>query len=311
MSDAITRKVGTRGVSRAAGGAVVAVVAGVAVIAGIVGGTTAACEVPRVAPRLDPPEAATEIERFAQDIPGTAVEIEMVAIPAGTLTSADPADPERMVTVEIPAFYMSACEITWDSYDIFVFALDQADPSRPADADAVARPSKPYLPPDRGFGHAGFPALSMTHHAAEQFCVWLSSKTGRSYRLATEDEWEYACRAGSEGAYCFGDEVESLAEVAWFEGSSEWTTHEAATLKPNAFGLFDMHGNAAEWVQGRDGTPVVCGGSYLDAADAVTATSRQKQTRAWQASDPQIPRSRWWLADATHVGFRVVCEGDE
>jgi formylglycine-generating enzyme required for sulfatase activity len=247
-------------------------------------------------------------EAFIEVIPGTAVEIEMTPIPAGVVEVADPENPGAMVGVEIPAFFMSTTEITWDAYDVFVFALDQPDPTRPADADVVSRPSKPYLPPDRGFGHAGYPALSMTHHAAEQFCVWLSEKTGRRYRLATEDEWEHACRAGTAGEYTVGVDEGTLGEYAWHADNAEWTTHPVGTLKANAFGLFDMHGNAAEWVDGRDGEPVVCGGSYLDGAEDVTATSRQKQTRDWQASDPQIPRSRWWLSDAGHVGFRVVCE---
>lgn len=258
-------------------------------------------------PRPNPPPA-TDFDSFTQDIEGTTVQIDMLAIPVGTLRRPDPDNPGQQIEVEIPAFHMSSSEVTWDAYDIFVFALDQADPSRPDDVDVVARPSKPYVPPDRGFGHAGYAALSMTHHAAEQFCVWLSNKTGRTYRLATEDEWEYACRAGADTAYYFGDDAEQLADFAWFDQNAEWTTHAVASLEPNAFGLYDMHGNAAEWVQGREGTPLVCGGSYLDAADAVTATSREKPTRAWQASDPQIPRSRWWLADATHVGFRIVCE---
>jgi len=255
-----------------------------------------------------PPSAPAHVEPFVQGIPGTTVEIAMTPIPAGTLEVADPDNPDATITVEIAPFYMSTTEITWDVYDVFVFALDQPDPTRPDDADVISRPSKPYLPPDRGFGHAGYAALSMTHHAAEQFCVWLSAKTGRTYRLATEDEWEYACRAGSTGLYSFGDDAQSLSAHAWFEDNAQWTTHPVGKLEANTFGLFDMHGNAAEWIDGRDGTPLVAGGSFLDPADQVTAASRQRQTRAWQASEPQIPRSKWWLSDATHVGFRIVCE---
>lgn len=260
-------------------------------------------------PADNPPNAAgIDAAPFTQVIPGTTVELRFAPIPAGTLTRLDPEAPSRPVAVEIAGFYMSVTEITWDAYDIFVFALDQPDPTRPGDADLVARPSKPYLPPDRGFGHSGYPALSMTHHAAEQFCVWLSAKTGLTCRLPTEDEWEFACRAGSTDAYCFGSDPEALASYAWHADSSEWTTHPVATLEPNAFGLYDTHGNAAEWANGTDGTPVVCGGSYLSDPADVAATSRERQTRDWQASDPQIPRSTWWLSDATHVGFRIVCE---
>lgn len=245
---------------------------------------------------------------FTQAIPGTTVEFSMAPIPGGVLRRPDPEDPTRTIVVEIAPFYMATTEMTWDVYDIFVFALDQPDPTSPADADVVTRPSKPYVPPDRGFGHTGYPAISMTYHAADRFCVWLSVATGLRYRLPTEDEWEYACLSGAEGPYFFGENRDLLPEHAWFELNADWTTHPVGTRDPNAWGLFDMHGNAAEWAVGRDGRPLVCGGSFLDDADSVTATSRQRQTRDWQASDPQIPRSAWWLSDATHVGFRVVCE---
>lgn len=271
----------------------------------------AAAHQPATSPATPPTIPQVSTEAFTQTIPGTTVSLEMVPIPAGTLTRADPADPSTPTIIEIHAFSMSSTEITWDLYDIFVFALDQPDPTRPADADVVARPSKPYLPPDRGFGHSGYPALSMTHHAAEAFCLWLSAKTGRTYRLPTEDEWEYACRAGSTDDWCFGSDPSQLPDFAWNADTAGFTTHPVATLAPNALGLFDMHGNAAEWAQGNDAKPIVCGGSYLSVPAETTATSRLRQTRDWQASDPQIPRSRWWLADAPHVGFRVVCEDEQ
>ncbi|MEZ6235436.1 MAG: formylglycine-generating enzyme family protein [Phycisphaerales bacterium] len=281
--------------------------AAIGAIVGLAAATVSAQ--PAHAPSLPAPADAEPLEPITITIPGTAIDLTLIPLPAGSLTYAEMDHLDRPIKADIEPFYIATTEITWDLYDVFVFALDQPDPTTPDDADVVARPSKPYLPPDRGFGHAGYPALSMTHHAAEQFCIWLSNKTGLAFRLPTENEWEYACRAGADTAYCFGDDQRELADHAWYIDSADWTTHPVATLEASAFGLFDMHGNAAEWVNGRDGTPLVAGGSYLDEANAVAANSRERQTRDWQASDPQIPRSRWWLADATHVGFRVVCDG--
>jgi hypothetical protein len=69
-----------------------------------------------------------------------------------------------------------------------------------------------------------------------------------------------------------------------------------------------MLGNIAEWIIGNDGAPVVAGGSFKDKAEQIHGSSRAKQTPAWNATDPQFPKSKWWLADAPFVGFRVVCE---
>ncbi len=245
-------------------------------------------------------------EAFEQTLPGSTATFKMVAVPAGTVEVGE-GDSARLV--EVKPFYIATTEVTWDLYDLFVFGLSEEDPELTGKgADAVTRPSKPYIPPDRGFGHAGYPAISMTSKGAADFCAWLSTRTGRAYRLPTEAEWEHACRAGSAGAYTFGDDAALLAEHAWFRGSAGEKTHPVGGKRPNAWGLFDMHGNVGEWVVGVDGKPVVCGGSYLDAAGAVTADSRQRQSPDWNMSDPQFPKSRWWLADCTHVGFRVVCE---
>ncbi len=198
-----------------------------------------------------------------------------------------------------PPMWIGATEVSWDLFDIFVYRLDQ--PQEHADADASARPSKPYVPPDCGYGHAGYAAIGMTHASAVAFCRWLSDRTGRTYRLPTEEEWERICAAG------IGGPGMSIERRAWCEQTSGGVPRELGTSEPDANGVFDLLGNVAEWTDGRDGTPIAKGGCFRDPCDQISPTTGVRQTRSWNQSDPQIPKSKWWLADCDFVGFRVVC----
>lgn len=89
--------------------------------------------------------------------------------------------------------------------------------------------------------------VSVSWNDAVAFCEWLSKEEGKTYRLPTEAEWEYACRAGTSSAFYFGDRPEELKSYAWFEGNSQSAPHAFAQRKPNAWGLYDMAGNVWEW----------------------------------------------------------------
>lgn len=235
---------------------------------------------------------------FVQRVEGTSVGFRMIPIEAGRVEARPGSDAE---TAEVGAFYIAETETTWDLFDVFVYGLD-----RPEDAggsDAVTRPSKPYVPPDRGFGHAGFPAISMTHQSAQAFCEWLSEKTGRAYRLPTEAEWMLvAQRCGHTGA---------VDEHEWHSGNAGSQTRAVAQKSACGTGVYDLFGNVAEWVIGVDGKPAVRGGAYNDPPALIGASARRTQSPAWNMSDPQMPKSKWWLPDAPFVGFRIVCEMEQ
>ncbi len=208
-------------------------------------------------------------EPFVQDVPGTTAVFDMIPI-----------------DMDGGTFWMQETEVTWDQFDAFVYE----DPG--GDTDAITRPTQPYVAVDRGYGHSGYPALSMSARAAQSYVDWLSMKTGRAYSLPTIAQWQTAC--GTEGG-------------AWHRENAKRQSHTVASMEPNEFGLFDMRGNVAEWATGSDG-PVIIGGSFLDGPDEVGPENVQLPTPAWNDSDPQIPRSPWWLADAPFVGMRVVCK---
>ncbi|MBS1724155.1 MAG: SUMF1/EgtB/PvdO family nonheme iron enzyme [Armatimonadetes bacterium] len=215
-------------------------------------------------------------------------------MPAGSITVAGQ-------KVEIKPFWIGETEVLWDLYDVFAYRLDLPPDQRGAEKEGVSRPSKPYGAADRGFGHQGYPALGMTSQSAEVFCKWLAAKTGKKYRLPTEAEWEYAARAGAQ-------REPAADEVSWNVSNSGEKTHPAKSKKANAWGLYDVLGNAGEWAMGLDGKPVLCGGTYEDDPDRMLFSTRDHYDLSWQERDAQFPKSKWWLSDGPFVGCRLVCD---
>jgi formylglycine-generating enzyme required for sulfatase activity len=273
--------------------------------------------------------APQAMQPYSEPLVHTEVAIDMVPIPGGTFVIGSPSGeagrnddegPQR--TVAIDPFWMSRCEITWDAYDMWGERIDMlrrdalglAETPRDDLVDGVTRPTPPYTDMAFGMGKGKQPAICMTDHAARTFCKWLTAKTGRYYRLPTEAEWEYACRAGTRTAYSFGDAPEQLGEYAWHQGNSEGRYHDVGQKKPNPFGLYDMHGNVAEWcldqylpdaysrLEGpaarnplviplREYPRVVRGGGWDDEAPRLRSAAREGSSLEWKQQDPQDPQS--------------------
>jgi formylglycine-generating enzyme required for sulfatase activity len=260
--------------------------------------------------------AKDAFRNYKQRIPGSDVNYEMVAVPGGTFKMGNNAvadeGPEHERKVE--PFWMAAREVTWNEYRLFMFAqISGEEAGANIAVDAVSRPTKPYVEMSFGMGIEGYPAISMTHHAANKYAQWLSAKTGHFYRLPTEAEWEYACKANA-------GPPEKLDEVAIYgKQQYELVGKKAA----NGFGLYDMLGNVMEWTTDQyqkeayrnpqawypSKTPyphTARGGSWQDKAGRVTCTARFASDPSWKQQDPNLPKSIWYHTDALGLGFRLV-----
>jgi formylglycine-generating enzyme required for sulfatase activity len=199
---------------------------------------------------------------YRQAMPGSDVGFDMVPVGGGRFRMGSPddepgraADEGPRVEVEVEPFWMARCEVTWAEYELWNTDAERPQSKRP---DGISRPTPAYTDMTFQMGRDGYPAICMSHVAARQYCIWLSDKTGHFHRLPTEAEWEYACRAGGDGAWTFGDDEQRLPEFAWFAGNSERVLergarpvkayHPVGQKAANAWGLCDLHGNVAEWV---------------------------------------------------------------
>ncbi len=178
------------------------------------------------------------------------------------------------------AFAIGKYLVTFEQYDVFVEASGR------------------YRPSDEGWGRDQRPVIHVSWDDAVAYTVWLSEQVGKHYRLPSEAEWEYAARAGTQMRWSFGDKECALGEYAWYFKNSDGKTHPVGELKPNPWGLHDVHGNTWEWVQD-------CWHSdYIGAPDDGTAwesgccNRRVSRGGAWYNYFP------WNLRSAYRDGFR-------
>lgn len=228
---------------------------------------------------------------------------EMVLIPAGEFTMGDDQgeDDERPAhRVKLSAFYMDVTEVTQASFQ----SLMGRNPAK-------------FAAPDK-------PVERISWHAAIQYCNMRSQRDGlqpcydlktmtcdfaaSGYRLPTEAEWEYACRAGTTTRWSFGDDASKLKDHAWYKPNAAKTTHPVKAKRPNAWGLYDMHGNVAEWCQDFYGEDYGDGKAVQDPRGPDAGEDRVLRGGSW-AVDEDSCRSSARNFEAP--GFADVCFGYE
>lgn len=285
-------------------------------------------------------------------IPGTDQSIEMIPVPGGEFllgspeSEADRRDDEGpQVKVKVDPMWVAKTEITWGQYKEYmklygIFKDFEISGKRPVTSDnqvdAITAPTELYDPTfTYEYGEEPLqPAVTMTQYSAQQFTKWLSLVSGQQFRLPTEAEWEYAARGGTSTAYSWGDSADEIDDYAWYFDNAEDGQVPVAQKKPNPFGLYDMHGNVAEWTvnayteegyQAFADTPginatdvvvwpeapspcVVRGGTWEMDPDALRSAARMPtDDEEWKSEDPNFPRSPWWYTSdpARGVGFRL------
>lgn len=267
-------------------------------------------------------------------IPGSGVQCIMVPVNGGSFLFGSSeaekkkdADETPQRKVFIPSFWMGTYEVSRDEFDVFYKDVTTSENS---DVDAITRPSPQYIDFSLGMGkEGGYPVNSLSQYGALMYCRWLYNKTGFFYRLPSEAEWEYACRAGSTTTYYFGNDETQLNKYAWYEENSNGKFQKSGLKLPNVWGLYDMLGNVCEWtldhyeekrllkLQDSTGNIFIAankarypkalrGGGFNDAAIELRCANRFKSDPSWNRRDPQIPKSKWWLTDAAAVGFRII-----
>jgi len=281
---------------------------------------------------------------------GRKLTFDLVLIPGGQFQMGSSANEEMRKddegpqhTVKLDPFYLCTTETTLALFSTYYKETATAkrefvaisakqkelEQAKQDEFDGVTGPTPVYG--DIALGHTeNFPAMAMSWRNAVLFCKWVSKRTGKTYRLPTEAEWEYACRAGSNQSFGNTSDPKLVTKMAWYVDNSDGILHEIGTKRANAYGLYDMMGNVREWVydfysptgyKGRSLTVPVSnptgpkqgkvhvarGGDHSSPLDEMRCSSRTFQERWWQSGDPQLPKSVWWLPTMDFIGFRMAC----
>jgi formylglycine-generating enzyme required for sulfatase activity len=274
---------------------------------------------------LASPAMGQKEKTYTQKIPGTSITFTMVAVPGGKFTLGSKSiladnDEGPPVEVELSPYWIGEHEVTFAEWDAL---FKDATVPQAKNMDGITRATPQYIDLTWGMGRdANHPVNSLSQQAALMYCRWLYSRTGLFYRLPTEAEWEYACKAGETKL----PDPATIGEYGWYSENSGAKFQLIKQKKPNAWGLYDMLGNLSEWTldqydpQGYSSlarkdpqvTPgtrypkAVRGGSFQDGANQLRCSNRIASDPTWNQRDPQIPKSRWWMTDGMFVGFRVV-----
>ncbi|MEM9364585.1 MAG: SUMF1/EgtB/PvdO family nonheme iron enzyme [Planctomycetota bacterium] len=230
--------------------------------------------------------------------------IKMILIPAGTFSMGSPStnaitatdtNPRHPISIS-RSFYMAETEVTQTQW-------------------RSVMGTKPWEGSDRVLEGPEYPATHVSWEDAVLYCQRLSLKEQRTYRLPTEAEWEYACRGGTDTVYCFGDEPSALADHGWFHqnayAAGENHAHRVAQKRPNAFGLFDMHGNVWEWCSDWYSRDFYTKSRSIDPSGPSSGAYRVLRGGCWGNYDWLCgSASRYRLAPNSKTfihGFRPVC----
>jgi formylglycine-generating enzyme required for sulfatase activity len=244
-----------------------------------------------------------------------ALDMQLVLIKKDTFKMGSPDDDKDKYKDEVPQhlvrikkdFYIGATEVTVGQFRQFVKEESYKTEAEKAN-DASTWQNNKYSTEDDQ------PVVYVTWNDAMAVCEWLSKKEKKNYDLPYEAEWEFACRAGgkAEDVYCFGSDREKLGEYAWYTENSHGRTHPVGTKKPNAWGLYDMHGNALEWC--KDGPrkyPDQEKEPIEDYEGPLNGNRRVLRGGSWDVA-PRVCRSAVRGGGAPDhrldcIGFRVVC----